>query len=182
MRSWCTPGPETTACRAVWQTWALREIKNNKRQKALDILTQAAKAMPKAGFEKMAAYAYIYPGEKLAQTQDWEAALKLAATGLKTLPTVAQEELHDWRNNIFNRWTITTIEKKEYAVTADILERAIKADPNERDFIRNLGFVIQEWLIATEAKDGLAAAEKLVSEIARCKLQAPAGRRKNTTQ
>ena len=152
---------------ALWQTWALSEIKNNNRQEALDILTQAAKAMPKAGFEEMLAYAYIYPGEKLAQAQDWEAALELAATGLKTLPPVAQEKLHNWRNNVFNLWTITTIEKKDYAVTADILERAIEADPKERDFIRNLGFVIQEWLIATEAKEGLAAAEKLVSEIAR---------------
>jgi tetratricopeptide (TPR) repeat protein len=151
---------------ALWQTWAVSEIENNNRQEALEILTRAAKAMPKAGFEEMRAYAYIYPGEKLAQTQDWEAALKLAATGLKTLPAVAQKELRRWRNNVFNRWTITTIEKKEYAVTADILEQAIKADPQERDFLRNIGFVVQEWLIATEAKEGLAAAETLVSELA----------------
>ncbi|MFP6604449.1 MAG: hypothetical protein VB862_18100, partial [Pirellulaceae bacterium] len=151
---------------ALWQTWALSEIENNNRQEALEILTRAAKAMPKAGFEEMRAYAYIYPGEKLAQAQDWEAALKLAATGLKTLPAVAQKELRSWRNNVFNRWTITTIDKKDYAATADILEQAIKADPQERDFLRNIGFVVQEWLIATEAKEGLAAAETLVTELA----------------
>ena len=92
--------------------------------------------------------------------------MELAARGLKTLPAVAQKELRRWRNNVFNRWTITTIEKKEYAVTADILEQAIKADPQERDFLRNIGFVAQEWLIATEAKEGLAAAETLVTELA----------------
>ena len=151
---------------ALWQNWALSEIENNDRQKALDLLTRAAKAMPKAGFEEMRAYAYIYPGEKLAQAKDWEAALELAASGLKTLPAVAQKELRRWRNNVFNRWTITTLEKKEYAGTTDILEQAIKADPQERDFLRNLGFVIQEWLIATEAKEGLAAAETLVTELA----------------
>lgn len=151
---------------ALWQAWALSEIKNNNREKALDILTQATKVMPKAGFDAMRAYAYIYPGERLVKAKDWQAALELANTGLKTLPEIPQKELRNWRNTVYNRWIISTIDKKQYDISADILEQAMKADPKERDFTRNIGFVTQEWLLATKAKEGLPAAEKLILELA----------------
>lgn len=153
--------------KALWQAWALAEIENDRRAAALAILARAAKALPGGGFEEMQSFAFIHPGEKLAQDQQWQEALQLAETGLKTLPPSARKELHRWRNNVYNRWTITTIDQKKYAEVVDILEQAMKVDPDESDFERNMGFVVQEWLSQVESEKGLLAAESLLTNISR---------------
>ncbi|MEC9002897.1 MAG: hypothetical protein VX644_05960 [Planctomycetota bacterium] len=153
--------------KALWQAWALDEIENDRREAALSILARAAKALPEGGFEQMQSYAFIQPGEKMVQDKLWAEALQLAENGLKTLPPAARKELQRWRNNVYNRWTIATIDQKKYAEVADILERAMKADPDEIDFKRNIGFAIQEWLSQTESNEGLQAAEDLLKRVNR---------------
>ena len=149
----------------VWQSWAITEIKNNRRQQGLEIFKRAAKALPKAGFEEMQAFAFTYPGNKLVDAKQWDAALELATEGLKTLPPAAQKELHQWRNSLYNRWTLVTLDRKDYPAAAKILEEAMMADPKERDFTSNTAFLVQEWLASTNAKQGLAEAESLITKL-----------------
>ena len=153
--------------KALWQAWALTEIENGRHETAFSILARAAKAIPGGGFEQMQSYVFIHPGEKLVEAKQWEKALQLAGTGLNKLTPSARKELRRWRNNVYNRWTITTIDQKKYAEVADILEQAMKDDPEESDFERNLGFVIQEWLSQTVSGKGLQAAEDLLTDTSR---------------
>jgi len=152
--------------KAIWQRWALAEIEGNRRTAAIDVLTQAAEQVPDGGFDRMQAYVFIHPGEKLAEDEQWEDALKLAGNGLEVVIEAAQGELRDWRNGVYHRWSNTALDKADYATAADVLERAMQAAPEEHRFSGNTVYVVQEWLRNTYESDGLADAEALMIKLA----------------
>jgi len=152
--------------KVIWQHWALAEIEGNRRDAALDVLTRAAQQVPDGGFDRMQAYVFIQPGQKLAENQQWEDALKLAGRGLEVVTEAARKELRDWRNNIYHRWCDTALNKDDFATAADVLELAMQAEPEERRFSANTAYVVQEWLRNTYESDGLADAEALLTKLA----------------
>ena len=149
-----------------WQTWALTEIKANRKEPALDILRHAHRQVPKAGFDEMQSYIFIHPGEKLAQAKQWKQALTLAETGLEKVSAAAQRELHDWQTTVYQRWSLIILEAKNFSSAINVLAQARQAYPQERRFLKNTNYAIQEWLASELNEMGLVAAEQLFDELA----------------
>ena len=151
--------------KVAWQQWALAEIEGNRRKSALTVLRKAAKVAPDDGFDQMQAYVFMHPGEKLAETEKWTEAIALASEGLTSVTAVARKDLRDWRKNVYHRWTDAELKKKDFVAAADVLTRAMRAEPDDRKLSGKTAYVMQEWLIETQKSNGLAAAEKLLNEL-----------------
>ena len=152
--------------KALWQNWAVEEIENNRTEQALQVLSNAHKAIPDGGFEKMQAFAFIQPGEKLADGREWAKAISLASMGMRAVSKPAREELQKWRISLFHRWTGDALKKKDFASAATVLEQAVVVEPGDKRFKGNISYVVQEWLRNTHANNGLADAEKLLHKLA----------------
>jgi len=151
--------------KVAWQQWARAEIEADRRQSALSVLRNAAKASPGDGFDQMQAYVFLQPGEKLAETQKWTEALALAAKGLTTVAEVARKDLREWRKGVYHRWTDAELNRNDFVAATDVLTRAMRVEPDDRKFPVKTAYVMQEWLNDTEKSSGLAAAEKLLRDL-----------------
>ena len=149
-----------------WQTWALAEIKVNRKESALDILRNAHRQVPEAGFDEMQSYVFIHPGENLVLAEQWEQALNLAATGLEKVSEAAQRELHNWQTTVYQRWSLMILEAKDFSLAINVLAQARQAHPQERRFLQNTNYAIQEWLASELNEKGLSAAEQLFDKLA----------------
>lgn len=151
--------------KVTWQNWAITEIEGGRRTSALEILARASKALPKAGFEEMQAFAFIHSGQKLVEAKKWELAIQLANEGVDMLPPVPQKELRQWRINVVNRWASSVLDKKQFAEAAEILEQAMRVDPDERDYAHNIAYLVQQWLEQTRTDGDIAVAESLMVKL-----------------
>lgn len=151
--------------KAAWSEWADSLIKAGQSDEALAVLRRAAEAVPDGNFVRMQSWVFIRPGEEFAKSGQWEQALAVVAPGLKKLDSDPRRELAEWGRGLYHRWAESEQKKGRFAQAIDVLEKGLKESPSDKQFPGHLAYVVQEWGRSAYAKDGAAAAEKIMSDV-----------------
>ncbi len=142
--------------------WAEYKLSQNDSPGALAIFIQAAKASPGAGFESLQALTFIRGGTALAEKGEWEKALALAATGMRTVTPEAQKELLTWQSSLYFAWCLSELDKLNYESAVRVLEAALRALPDEKQFPYYLGFITQTWAEDAWEKNDVRTAVRIL--------------------
>jgi len=149
----------------VWQQWAQSHLEAGRREEALGVLRQAAKAVPSGDFEALQTWVYIKPAEDLASKKDWPAALKIVTPALAQFEGKQKDELVDYQESIYSRWSIEEINAKKWAEAFKILAQGIGDVPASKHLNHNLEVVAQRWVDQVARQEGPAKAETLILDL-----------------
>jgi tetratricopeptide (TPR) repeat protein len=136
---------------AIWGNWAASLIDAGQSDEAIAVLKQAAKAVPKGGFETMQAWAYIKPSEALIKARKWQAAVLAAEGGLPKLDPIPRQELVRWRNELYLRWVNSEIRVGHFQAAADALARALDTFPDDPRLDQLTAYLGYRWTKGAEA-------------------------------
>jgi tetratricopeptide (TPR) repeat protein len=131
--------------KVTWHQFAEATMKAGKEDDALAVVRRAAKAVPGDEFAKAEANVYMRRGEKIVHDKKWEDALKFANGGLAKVSNESKDELKDWRNGIYLRWSQEFTNKSEYEKSLAILRQGMSADPKYDNFVNNSVAVYDKW-------------------------------------
>ena len=129
----------------TWNRWAASLIDAGKRDEAVAVLKQAARALPKGGFEVMQAWVYIKAGEELIKARKWQAALSAGEEGLPRLDPVPRQELVKWRDNLFVRWMNAEVRAGQFEAAGGALARSLDAVPVDPRMSQMAAYVGYHW-------------------------------------
>jgi tetratricopeptide (TPR) repeat protein len=147
--------------RAIWGQWVEGAIDAGRADEALALLARAAAAVPDGGFAEMQPWVYLKGAEQKARAGKWEDALAAAAPGLDRLTDAPREELASWRLGLYLRWFTAEVRAGRFAEAAVVLEQGRAAAPGDARFLRNAGYLAQEWSKTVEKESPAKALEVL---------------------
>jgi tetratricopeptide (TPR) repeat protein len=144
--------------RSAWAEYISDTMSAGKYAQGLELVRQAAKAVPAESNFKRAPYWFQQCGEQSLQQKEWEKALQVAEKGLSHLEEKEAKELREWRSGVFRRWSQERLEQKDVEGSAEILKRAMALDESDQAIHNGLGYHTQLALkILEEAQDQAAA-------------------------
>lgn len=148
---------------AIWSRWATSLIDAGQQDEAVAVLKQAAKALPKGGFDAMQSWAYIKPGEALIKARKWQAAISATEAGLPKLDPVPREKLMQWRNDVYLRWVNAEVQAGRFKAAADALTQGLDKIPEEPRLSQIASYVGYHWTkMAPKTQDWEAVADLYV--------------------
>jgi tetratricopeptide (TPR) repeat protein len=148
--------------RLIYTRWVEETLERGDSENALAILREAARVDPQGEFDRRQALVFTQPAARLVAKKQWARALELAAAGRERLPETAQSELDFWRQETYQTWMRSAMDRQDYAEAAQAMEVALHEDPGNREHAQNLAFVVQTWACASYQKHGRAEAEALL--------------------
>eukprot|EP00913_Durusdinium_trenchii_P008797 g8263.t1 len=151
--------------KVFWTNWSLSEIDAGNVDRALRILRKAEAAIPGGGFAAMQSRVFTRPGEKLAKSGKWSAAIALTNRGLKLVNRTAAAELNDYRVGLYLRWGNAELQRRRFDQATDALAKGFAAAPNNRKIVNNLSYVAREWTTSVYKKQGFAAALSVAGQL-----------------
>ncbi len=148
--------------KVVWGEWAEATMKAGDADKALDILRRAATKIPGEAehFDAQQTWLFVQRGEELVKAKQWEQAMTAVEPGFGKLTGKPRDELRDWRNGVYLRWSSSELDAKNFARAAEILQQGRKAVPDDRRLANNLAYTAQQWVREVNEKSGEAEAQK----------------------
>jgi tetratricopeptide (TPR) repeat protein len=162
-----TADPADDRLRNNAKVYALKQAEGllaaGKDDDALAALRRAAKAVPGAADELLAAEADLYQREvaKLSKAAKWDAAVAFAERGLRKVAEKSRKELTDTRNGVYLNWSNAHVKAKEYEKALEVLRKATKADPEDGRFRNNAIAVYDSWAEPLMKKKDWAGAIKV---------------------
>ena len=148
--------------KVVWGEWADATMKSGDTDQALDILHRAAQKIPgeASHFDSQQAWLFVQRGEDLVKAKQWEQAMAAVEPGFAKLEGRPRDELRDWRNGVYLRWSSAEMDARNFARAAEILEQGMKAVPDDKRLANNLAYTVQQWVKDVNAKSGEVEAQK----------------------
>lgn len=131
----------------LWQKAADAQVAQGNLDAALATLDRAANEVPDEAdqFRARQAWLVLRQGEELADAAQYAEALKSVEPGFAKLSGKALEDLCQWRNGVYLRWSNHALEQHDYEQALRALAEGLTIAPNDYSMTNQVAYVAQQW-------------------------------------
>jgi tetratricopeptide (TPR) repeat protein len=153
----------------LWQRAAEVQAAAGDIDGALATLDQAAAETPDEAdqFRARQAWLFLRHGEELADARKYAEAIQSIQPGFAKLKGEALEDLVEWRNGVYLRWSNRALDEKDYETALKVLAEGLIASPGDYGMTNQIAYVAQQWGKAEVAAGREAQAAEVLIALAR---------------
>lgn len=150
---------------AIWQERVEDAMNKGETDRAIALLRKADTQVPNGNFRSRQSWVFLRPAENLVKASHWEEALATAKSGMSKVDKDAQQELLQWRQGLFLRWSNSLLKNEAYEQAFSVLQRGLKIWPEDPHLANNASYVAQQWAKDLKETQGPKEAEQVLTHL-----------------